>query len=136
VKYFGFDVWPYPEEISAYHEILLNFKNSQDMNRFFSLRKELFFVLGVAKVLNQNELAVRTYTLQNKVPSLFTFLSEMTQRGHLESYSAIRQNFVDRDVRTIPYEMYDEESGWVFNLKKDQAELSKLARTATIRRRA
>jgi len=134
VKYFGFDVWPYPEEVSAYHEILLNFKNSQDMNRFFSLVKELFFVLGVAKVLNQNGLVVRTYTLQNKVPSLFTFLSEMAQRGHLESYSAIRQNFVDREVQTIPYEMYDEESGWVFNLKKDQAGLSKLARTATIRR--
>ena len=135
VKYFGFDVWPYPEEVSAYHEILLNFKNSQDMNKFFSLTKELFFVLGVAKVLNQNGLIVRTYTLQSKVSSLFTFLSEMAQSGHIESYSAIRQNFVDRDVQAVPYEMYDEDSGWVFDLKKDLAKLSKVARTTTIRRR-
>jgi hypothetical protein len=69
------------------------------------------------------------------VPSLFDFLSEMAQRGHIESYSAIRQNFVDRHVRTISYELYDEENGWVFDLKKDLAKLSRLARTATIRKR-
>jgi len=135
VKYFGFDVWPYPEEVSAYHEILLNFKNSQGMNRFFSLMRELFFVLGVAKVLNQNGLVVRTYTLQNRVPSLFTFLSEMAQRGHIESYSAIRQDFLDREVQTISYDLYDENNGWGFDLRKYLAELSKLARTTAIRRR-
>ena len=134
VKYFGFDVLPYPKEVSAYHEILLNFRNSQDMNRFFSLMRELFFVLGVSKVLSRNELVVRTYTLQNLVPSLFAFLSEMAREGHLESYSAIRQNFVDRDVQTISYELYSEDEGWDFNLKKKLAELSKLARTKTVRR--
>jgi DNA-binding Lrp family transcriptional regulator len=134
VKYFGFDVLPYPEEVSAYHEILLDFKNSQDMNRFFSLMPELFFVLGVAKVLDRNELVVRTYTLQNQVPSLFTFLSEMAKQGHLESYSTIRQNFVDRDTQTISYELYSEDEGWDFDLKKYLARLSKLARTATVRR--
>ena len=134
VKYFGFDVWPYPEEVSAYHEILLNFKNSQDMNRFVSLVPELFFVLGIAKVLRQNALIVRAYSLQKQVPNLFTFLSEMTQKGHLESYSAFRQNFVQRDVQTISYELYDDENGWAFDIKKDLAELSKLARTTTVRK--
>jgi DNA-binding Lrp family transcriptional regulator len=128
VKHFGFDVLPYPEEVSAYHEILLTFKNSQDMNRFFSLKKELFFVLGVAKILNQNGLVVGTYIVQNRVPSLFAFLSEMTQRGHLESYLAIRQNLVDRNVQTISYDLYDEESGWEFNLRKCLTELSRLKR--------
>jgi DNA-binding Lrp family transcriptional regulator len=136
VKYFGFDVLPYPEEVSAYHEILLNFKNSREMNKFYSLIRELFFVLGVAKVLHQNALLVRTYTLQNHVLSLFTFLSEMAQEGRIESYSAIRQNFVARRAQTIPYELYDRETGWKFDLKKYKAELSKLARTTTIRRRA
>jgi len=135
VRYFGFDVWPFPEEVSAHHEILLNFRNSQDMNRFFSLTRELFFVLGTTKILNQNGLIVRTYIAQNLVPSLFNFLSEMAMRGHLESYSAIRQNVVDRDAQTIPYELYDEEVGWEFDLKKYSAQLSKLARTRTIRRR-
>jgi DNA-binding Lrp family transcriptional regulator len=134
VKYFGFDVLPFPKEVSAYHEILLNFRSSQDMNRFFSLMRELFFVLGVCKVLNRTELVVRTYILQNLVPSLFTFLSEMAKQGHLESYSTIRQNFVDSEVQTIPYELYSEDEGWDFNLKKSLVELSKLARTATIRR--
>lgn len=134
VKYFGFDILPYPKEVSAYHEILLKFKNSQDMNRFFSLMRELFFVLGVAKILNQNGLVVSTYTVQDRVPSLFSFLSAMTQAGHLETYSAIRQNFVDGQAQTIPYNLYDQESGWDFNLKKYSAELSKLARTARTRR--
>ena len=135
VKNFGFDVWPYPEEVAAYHEILLSFKNPQDMNRFFSLVRELFFVLGVAKVLKENGLVVRTYTVQNQVPNLFTFLSEMAQAGHVKSYSVIRKNFVDRNFRSIPYELYDEESGWQFNLRKYSAELSKLARTTRVRRR-
>ena len=136
VKYFGFDVLPYPEALSAYHEILLNFKNSREMNGFYSLMRELFFVLGVAKVLHQNALLVSTYIPQKEVPSLFTFLSEMAHDGHIESYSAIRLNFVPRQAQTIPYELYDEETGWNFDLKKCKAELSKLVRTRTIRRRA
>jgi len=136
VKHFGFDIWPYPKEVSAHHEILLNFRNSQDMNRFYSLMRELFFVFGVAKILNQNGLVARTYTVQNLVPSLFNFLSEMAQGGHLESYSAIRLNTVDGSIQTIPYGQYDEEGGWDFNLKKYSAELSKLARARTIRRHA
>jgi hypothetical protein len=98
--------------------------------------RELFFVLGVAKVLHQNTLLIRTYILQKQVPSLFNFLSEMAQEGRIESYSAIRQNFVPRHVQPIPYELYDEETGWNFDLKKYKAELSKLARTTTIRRSA
>jgi DNA-binding Lrp family transcriptional regulator len=135
VKYFGFDVLPFPEEVSAYHEILLTFKNAREMNKFYSLMGELFFVLGVAKVLRQNALLIRTYTLQTRVPSLFTFLSEMAQEGHIESYSAIRQNLVAGHAQTIPYELYDRETGWNYDLKKYMAELSKLARTTTIRRR-
>jgi DNA-binding Lrp family transcriptional regulator len=135
VKYFGLDVWPFPEEVSAYYEILLNFKNSREMNKFYSLARELFFFLGVAKVLHQNALLVRAYILQKQVPSLFTFLSEIAQERHVESYSTIRENFVTRHVQTIPYEHYDEETGWNFDLKQYKAELSKLARTRTIHQR-
>jgi DNA-binding Lrp family transcriptional regulator len=135
VKYFGFDVFPYPEEVSAYHEILLTFKSSREMNKFYSIVRELFFVLGVAKVLHQNTLIVRAYTLQNQVPSLFRFLSAMAQEGHIATYSAIRQNFVARDCQTVSYELFDDETGWNFNLKKYSTELSKLARTTTIRGR-
>ena len=130
VKYFAFDVWPYPEEISARHEILLEFKNAQEMNRFYSLVRELFFVPGVSKVLHQNTLLVRTYILQNQVPSLFKFLSEMAQEGHLESYSAIRQSFVERAVQGIPYRLYDEETGWDFDLRKYLSDARKLTRNA------
>jgi DNA-binding Lrp family transcriptional regulator len=128
VKYFGFDVWPYPEEVSAYHEVLLKFTSTQAMNKFFSLVSELFFVLGVAKVLRQNALLVRTYTLQTQVSSMFAFLSQMAREGVLESYSSVRQVFTDREVQTISYELFDEANGWTFDLKKCLSELSKLAR--------
>jgi DNA-binding Lrp family transcriptional regulator len=135
VNYFGFDVWPYPEEVSAYHDILLKFTNSQDMNRFYSSMHEFFFVHGISKILRQNSLLVRTYTLQTQVPSLFAFLSQMAQEGLLESYSAVRQDFIEREVQTISYELFDQDQGWVFDLKQYRSELSKLARAATVRKR-
>jgi hypothetical protein len=103
------------------------------MNRFYSLIPELFFILGVAKVLHQNALLVRTYILQNRVPSLFSFLSEMAQEGDVESYSAIRQNFVEREMQTISYELYEEDTGWNFDLKKYLSELSRVSKVTTVR---
>ncbi len=135
VKYFGFDVWPYPEEVSAYHEIMLKFANNRAMNSFFSLVDELFFVLGVAKVLRQNSLMVRTYTLQNQVSNLFAFFSQIAKEGGLESYSAVRQDFIGREIQTISYELFDDKKGWTFNLDKRLSELSKLARITSIRQR-
>jgi DNA-binding Lrp family transcriptional regulator len=136
VKYYGFDVWPYPEEVSAYHEILLEFPNKQAMNRFFSLVDELFFVLGVAKVLRQNALFVRTYTLQTQVPSLFAFLSQMARQGLLETYSSVRQSFISREAQSVSYELFEDGIGWTFDLRKRLSELSKLARTTTLREKA
>jgi DNA-binding Lrp family transcriptional regulator len=136
VKYYGFDVWPYPEEVSAYHEILLEFPNNQAMNRFFSLINDLFFVLGVSKVLRQNALLLRTNTLQMQVPSLFAFLSQMARLGLLKTYSSVRQSFISREAQTISCELFEDDIGWTFDLKKRLTELSKLARMATVREKA
>jgi len=135
VKHFDFEVPPYPEDLSAHHEMLLNFKNSLDMNRFYSLIPQLFFVVGVSKLLHRNALLIRTYTPQSQVPSLFDFLSEMAREGTVESYHAIRQISVDQGVQTIPYELYIEEEGWSFDLRRYLSELSKLARATNIRGR-
>lgn len=136
VKYFGFDVWPYPEEVSAYHEVLLKFTSALAMNKFFSLIDELFFVLGVAKVLRQNSLLVRTYTLQTQVSSVFAFLSKMAQEGVLESFSAVRQDFTGREWQTISYELFDDEKGWTFDLKHCLSQLARLARLAPVHQKA
>ncbi len=135
VKYVGFMVRPYPEEVAAHHEILLKFTTEAAMNRFFSSVGELFFVMGVAKVLRQNSLMIRTYMLQNQLPNMFAFLSKMAKTGLLESYSAVRQDFTGRKTQTISYELFDEKKGWTFDLEKCLSELSKLARLATVRQR-
>ena len=135
VKYFGFDVWPYPEAVSAYHEILLDFTSTHAMNQFFSLMGDLFFILGTRKVLKRNALLVRTYMLQTQVSSMFAFFSQMCREGMLESYSAVRQDFTDRAWQTISYELFDENKGWTFNLKKCSSELSNLIRTEIVKSR-
>ena len=132
VKYFGFDVWPYPEEVSAYHEVLLKFTSSVEMNRFFSLVDELFFVLGVSKVLHHNSLMVRTYMLQNQVWSMFSFFSQMAKEGMLESYSSVRQDFSGRETQSISYELFDDEKGWTFDLDNCLSELSKLTQLTPV----
>jgi len=136
VKYYGFDVWPYPEEVSAYHEILLEFPNEQTMNRFFSIVNELFFVLGVSKVLHQNSLFVRTYILQTQVPSLFAFLSQMARQGLLETYSSVRQSFISREAQSVSFELFEDGVGWTFDVNKCLSELSKLAKMTTVRESA
>ena len=128
VKYFAFDVWPYPEEVSAYHEVLLEFTSNKAMNSFLSLVDELFFVLGVAKVLRQDALMVRIYMLQNQVSNMFAFFAAMAEEGMIESYSAVRQDFTGRRAQSISYELFDDEKGWTFDLKKSLSELSKIAR--------
>ncbi len=134
MKYFGFDVWPYPEEVSAYHEVLVKFTSSLEMDRFFSLVDELFFVLGVAKVLHENSLIVRTYMLQNQVWSMFAFFSQMAKEGMIESYSSVRQDFIGRETQTISYELFDHEKGWTFNLENWLSELAKLTQLAPVQK--
>ncbi|MGA2789406.1 MAG: winged helix-turn-helix transcriptional regulator [Candidatus Bathyarchaeia archaeon] len=126
VKYVGYDVWPYPEEVSAYHEIFLKFTSTIEMNRFYSLVRELFFVLGVSKVLHENSLIVRTYTLQNQVWSMFSFFSQMAKEGIIESYSSVRQDFSGRETQSISFELFDSEKGWTFDLDNCLSDLAKL----------
>ena len=126
VQHFAFDIVPYPIEVSAYHEAMLEFASAADMNRFFSAIGELFFVRGVAKVLKQNALLVRTYILQSQLSNMFAFFSEIANAGMLKSYSSVRLDFAGRQVQTISYELFDEKKGWTFDLNKCLSELSKL----------
>jgi DNA-binding Lrp family transcriptional regulator len=125
VNQFAFDVWPYPEEVSAYHEIMLSFTSSEAMNGFF---------LGVSKVLNENALMVRTYILQNQVSNMFDFLSQLARDGILETYSSVRQDFSSREAQTISYELFDDEKGWTFDLDKCLSGLGKLPQLVTIQK--
>jgi DNA-binding Lrp family transcriptional regulator len=60
-KNFSIDVSPYPIEISAIYDIMLDFPNRERMNKFFSYVNNLFFFLDVTKVMNKNSLLLRAY---------------------------------------------------------------------------
>ena len=125
---YALDVHAFPVEISAYHEIMLDFPSSQEMNRFYSSLGQLPFILSVAKVLKRNALLVRTYIPETQLMNMFTFFSELTNAGFLTSYSSLRLNFAGRRTQTISYELYDDYDGWRIELEKCTSELRKLVR--------
>ncbi len=122
-KNFGLDVYPYPIEVSAYHEIMLEFPSKEAMNRFFALQKELFFILASSKVIDRTTLMVRTCILESQLHNMFRFFSEMAKEKLLESYSALRLSFKGRETQTISYELFDDKNGWVFNPTRCMSEL-------------
>jgi DNA-binding Lrp family transcriptional regulator len=128
VDNFDFNVYPYPIEMSAYHEIMLEFPSKDAMDRFFSLESQLFFVLAGSKVLGRIALMVRTCILESQLLNMFKFFSEMANERRLDSYSPVRLSLQGKEVQTISYELFDDEIGWSFDLKRCKLELDQLAR--------
>lgn len=126
IKYFELDVYAFPVEISAYQELMLQFTSHEAMNKFFALTSELFFVVTVAKVLNQTALVIRTYLPQSQVANLFSFFQQLTHAGLLSSYSSVRLDFASREVQSISYELFDDDKGWLFDLENCLPELQAL----------
>lgn len=126
IGHFEYNIVPYPVEIAAYHEVMLEFPNKLTMNRFFSVTGEFFFVLGTMKILHKNALLVRTYVPQSQLQNMFNFFSEMAKAHVLSSYSTIRLNFSGIGGQTVPVELFNEDHGWTFDLRKCLAKLSKL----------
>jgi hypothetical protein len=126
VQQFGFDITPYPHDISANHEVMLVFANKLAMNQFFSLLRELFFVQGVTKILKSNALLIRTYVPQSQLRNMFDFFSELARARILQSYSAIRLSVTGGEVQTILPELFKDQKGWDFDVRKISSDLSKL----------
>lgn len=124
---YAITTFPYAPEIAAYYHIMVDFPSTYTMNKFYSYLNELFFVVGRAKVLKRNTLILRVLILDSQVPNLFRFLSELCKRHILSSYSALRLRLDSRDKQTIPIQLFDNRTGWAFNLDKYAAELKKLA---------
>jgi DNA-binding Lrp family transcriptional regulator len=125
VKYFGFDITPYPHDLSAAHQILLNFTNKPSLNRFFSSMNEMFFIQDVAKVLKSNSLLIRTYVPQNQVPSMFSLFSELAKQRVLQTYSAVRLSSPEEENQTVQPALFVDQKGWMFDARKYNSELSK-----------
>ncbi|MGD0424155.1 MAG: AsnC family transcriptional regulator [Candidatus Bathyarchaeia archaeon] len=121
-----FNVVPYPKEVTAFHEIMLEFNSKLDMDKFYSAVPRLFFVIGVSKILGRNAILLRTYILESQLSNLFKFFSQLAKVGMLQSYSAVRKQLKSRIVQTISSELFDEEKGWILNLSKSYEELEKL----------
>jgi len=105
---------------------MVDFPSTYKMNKFYSYLNELFFVVGRAKVLNRNSLILRIIIVDSQVPNLFRFLSVLCRRQFLDSYSALRLRVDLREKQTFPIELFDDKTGWTFNLEKHLAELRKL----------
>jgi hypothetical protein len=98
------------------------------MNALYSFLHHLFFFIDVTKVIGKNSLLLRAYIPEMQVSNLFQFLSELTRRKMLTSYSALRLRFESRQRQTISYELFEEKKGWIFNSAKCVTELNKISR--------
>jgi DNA-binding Lrp family transcriptional regulator len=125
-KHFWIEVFPCPIEVSAVYDIMLDFPSRESMNKFFSFVNNLFFFIDVAKVIGRSSLLVRAHIPEMQVSNMFQFLSELTRRRALTSYSALRLRFETRASQTISYELFDEKKGWIFDYAKCTAELKKI----------
>jgi DNA-binding Lrp family transcriptional regulator len=123
---FAVEVHPYPPEVSAYHEVMLEFTSASSLNKFVSLIDDLFFIIGFSKVLRKNALMVRTTILQSQLLNMFDFFSEMAKAGMLSSFSSVRLDFSAMETQTISYELFDDEKGWTFDLDRCISELRHL----------
>jgi DNA-binding Lrp family transcriptional regulator len=128
VQYFDYDVRCYPVEISACHEVMLEFTTTEIMNKFFSFIDELFFVVGVGKVVRRNTLIARTYLPQSQVANMFAFFSEMAKSSMISAYSSVRLDLVGRETQTISYELFEDERGWTVDFRHCISELHELAK--------
>jgi len=124
-QHFTIDVFPFPIEVSAVYDIMLDFPSRERMSKFFSIVNNLFFFIDVTKVIGKNSLLLRAYIPEMQVSNMFQFLSELTRRKMLASYSALRLRFETRVSQTISYELFDEKKGWVFDYAKCMTELKK-----------
>ena len=76
-----FRVLPFPIEVSAYHEVMLEFNSKEDLDRFYSIVPKLFFVVGVAKILRRNVVMVQTWMLESQLSKMFSFFAQMARAG-------------------------------------------------------
>jgi len=125
---FAIEMFPYPIEVSAIYDVMLDFPSRERMNEFYSFVNHLFFFIDVNKVIDKNSLLLRAYIPEMQVSNMFQFLSELTRRKMLTAYSALRLRFETRLRQTISYELYDEKKGWIFDYAKCGAELEKISR--------
>jgi DNA-binding Lrp family transcriptional regulator len=130
-KHFQIRVLPFPVEVAAYHEIMLEFHSKKDLDKFFALVPKLFFVVGVAKILRRNAVMVQTWMLDSMVPKMFSFFSQMARAGFLKSYSAVRIDYASRHTQTISSELFDDEKGWIVDFEKCTNELAKIEKVKT-----
>lgn len=98
VRGFALNTFPCPPDVAAYYELHCEFPSKSMMNKFYSYLDELFFVVGVKKVLKRNALLLRVVILDSQGFHLFRFLSELCRRRILTSYSTVRMRLDERDT--------------------------------------
>jgi len=112
---YSIDIFPYPTDVSAVYDVMLDFASKRAMDRFYTYVPNLLFVIGLSKVLGKSNLIVRVYILESQVVNLLRFLEELVRRDQLKAYSAVRLRLETRTSQTISYEQFEDKKGWLFD---------------------
>ena len=123
---FGLNSFPCPPEVAAYYELLCEFPSKNMMNKLFSFVGNLFFVMGVRKVIKRNSLMIRVVIIDSQALHLFRFLSELCKKHILTSYSTVRLRLDARELQPLRVELFDDTAGWTADYRKWVSDLKKL----------
>jgi DNA-binding Lrp family transcriptional regulator len=132
IREFVINVLPYPPELSDLYEVLLTFEDEEGMNAFFGASEEMFPILRTVKVLGERKLGVRAYCPRNETGRLFAMLSGFARAGVVGDYSAVRVRPETQSWQTISAELFDDESGWKYDLSRHLATLDSIVQSAKV----
>jgi DNA-binding Lrp family transcriptional regulator len=133
LKGYQFNVVPFPKEVSAFHEMMLEFNSKLDLDKFYSVVPRMFFIIGISKIPKRNAILIRTYILNSQLPKLYALFSQLAKAGMLQSYSVIRKDLRSRVSQSVSYELFDENKGWTCDFDKCLMDLDKLSANYMIR---
>ncbi len=134
IEGFAFRILPYPSGISDLREIRIDFKSHKAMNRFYAKANRCFIIRGLSKIIGQDSLLVRTFTPRFEERNLFALLSELVRVGAATDYSVVRLDFENQKWQTLSYELFDDATGWQFDLDKMASSVRRLVTHPSVRR--
>jgi DNA-binding Lrp family transcriptional regulator len=132
VREFIINVLPYPPEVSDVYEILLRFEDEEGMNTFFGASEEMFPILRTVKVLDETKLGVRMYCPRSETGRFFAMLSGFARAGLVSDYSTVRVRLETQSWQTISPELFDDDTGWKYELTQHLATLDSIVQNAKV----
>lgn len=118
---------------SDFFVFIFRFDEKDKMAQFALSLLDKPFVYTLGKIIGKNALIVHISLPRNEFRRFVYNLSELIERGFLQTYEYLIEDFNLSAAQTISYE-YFKNGSWIYNHKKNMKNLQNLARSARLKR--